>query len=299
MGNSAFKNICRTLPKNHKKLFMTVIPYSKGLVLSIVFLLNFPTGTAQDTLSKKSLFLSDAKSAFGGLKYAYSRSFHWGKKDLLTAGGIVLGTAALYTIDEESSTWFINQKENIPDVVSKAGFYLGKPVYNYSINGGVYLLGLFSRNEEIRKTGVLLLSASATVGIIQTISKNVVGRARPIAEVGKSSFKPFSKDPKYHSFPSGHTILAFTTFYALGKQFENPWVKGGFYVLGMVSPVSRIWEGAHWLTDVTLSVALSVVVVDTIEKFLDSSMTKKEFAKDKISWSLQMGAGTIGFKGTF
>ncbi|HLT52217.1 MAG TPA: phosphatase PAP2 family protein, partial [Arenibacter sp.] len=204
-----------------------------------------------------------------------------------------------YTFDEESSIWFIGQEPDVPGILKETGYYLGKPLYNYSINGGVYLLGLFTKNEEIRKTGVLLLSASATVGILQTISKTAIGRARPIVGEGKGSFKPFSKEAGYHSFPSGHTILAFTTFYAIGKQFDNPWIKGGFYTLGMISPVSRLWQGAHWLTDVALSVAVSVVVVDAIDRFLETNGEDNRFRKERISWSLQLGPGTIGFRGTF
>lgn len=253
----------------------------------------------KDTLSTWEMLAYDGVSAFGGLKYAYSRPFHWGKKDFLTAGGIVLGTAALFTFDEESSNWFQRQGEDVPGVLKETGYYLGKPLYNYSINGGIYLIGLLTKNEDWRKTGVLLISSATTVGLIQTVSKTLVGRARPIANEGKASFEPFSKEAAYHSFPSGHTILAFTTFYAIGKQFENPWAKGGFYTLGLLSPVSRLWSGAHWLTDVALSIAVSVVVVDSIDRYLEKERYPEEFSKDRISWKLQVGPGTIGLRGTF
>lgn len=278
---------------------MNRVLFFKGLAFSLFFLLNGLVGTAQDSLSTKEMLVADAKRTFGGLKYAYSRPLQWGKNDFLNAGAIILGTGVLYTFDEESSIWFIGQEPDVPGILKETGFYLGKPLYNYSINGGVYLLGLFTKNEEIRKTGVLLLSASATVGILQTISKTAIGRARPIVGEGKGSFKPFSKEAGYHSFPSGHTILAFTTFYAIGKQFDNPWIKGGFYTLGMISPVSRLWQGAHWLTDVALSVAVSVVVVDAIDRFLETNGEDNRFRKERISWSLQLGPGTIGFRGTF
>ena len=254
--------------------------------------------TQKDTLNSWQMLGYDGLSAFGGLKHAYSRPFHWKKNDLITSAGIVLGTAALYSFDEDSSNWFQGQEEDIPGVLKETGYYLGKPLYNYSINGGVYLVGLLTKNEKWRKTGVLLISAASTVGMLQTVSKTFVGRARPIANEGKATFKPFSSEAAYHSFPSGHTILAFTTFYAIGKQFKNPWAKGGFYALGLLSPVSRLWSGAHWLTDVALSVAVSMVVVDSIDKYLDKERYPSK-SKDQISWKLQLGVGTIGLKGTF
>ena len=275
----------------------------KVIVFCVVLFVCIPKLEGQshvgDTLTTWKTLAYDGASAFGGLKHAYSRPFHWGKADFLKAGGIVLGTAALFTFDEESSNWFQRQEEDVPGVLKETGYYLGKPLYNYSLNGGVYLIGLLRKNEDWRKTGVLLISSATTVGLIQTVSKTLVGRARPITNVGKASFEPFSNEAAYHSFPSGHTILAFTTFYAIGKQFENPWAKGGFYTLGLLSPVSRLWSGAHWLTDVALSIAVSVVVVDSIDKYLEKERYPVEFSKDRISWKLQVGPGTIGLRGTF
>jgi len=253
----------------------------------------------KDTVTTWEILAYDGASVFGGVKYAYSRPFHWKKDDFLTMGAIILGTGALYAFDEDSSEWFRKQEEDVPGILKETGYYLGKPLYNYSINGGVYLLGLFTKNDKIRKTGVLLVSSSLAVGMIQTVSKTLVGRARPIADVGKGSFKPFSEEAAYHSFPSGHTILAFTTAYAIGKQFKNPWVKGGIYTLGLISPVSRLWDGAHWLTDVALSIAVSVVVVDSIDKYLDKERYPTKIGRDKISWSLQIGPGSVGLRGAF
>jgi len=273
------------------------------LVFIPIFLLGFPELKAQtqalDTISSWEMLAYDGASAFGGLKHAYSRPFHWKKDDFITAGAILLGTGALYAFDEDSSDWFRRQEEDVPGVLKETGYYLGKPLYNYSINGGVYLIGLFTKNEKFRKTGVLLISSATAVGLIQTVSKTFVGRARPIASEGKDSFNPFSNEAHYHSFPSGHTILAFTTFYAIGKQFKNPWAKGGLYALGLLSPVTRLWSGAHWLTDVALSVAVSVVVVDSIDKYLNKERYPGVMSKDKISWRLQVGPGTIGLRGSF
>jgi hypothetical protein len=270
-----------------------------GLVLFLCIHKMEAQSQVKDTVTTWEMLGYDGASAFGGLKYAYSRPFHWEKKDFLTAGAIVLGTAALFTFDEESSDWFQGQEEDVPGVLKETGYYLGKPLYNYSINGGVYLIGLFTKNEKWRKTGVLLISSATTVGLIQTVSKTLVGRARPIANVGKANFEPFSKEAAYHSFPSGHTILAFTTFYAIGKQFKNPWAKGGFYTLGLLSPVTRLWSGAHWLTDVALSIAVSVVVVDSIDKYLNKERYPGIGSKNKISWNLQIGPGTVGLRGSF
>lgn len=272
------------------------------LVLSVLFLNGI---TAQQLTPKDSLpstwdlMKYDGVSAFGGLKKAYTAPLHWEKDDIVIASAVVAGTAAIYIFDEETSEYFKKQGENAPSVVRDFGWYFGSPQNNYGITGAVYLVGLFTKNEKIRKTGVLMISAATASGIIQSISKTAVGRARPTAEEGKASFKPFSKEGTYHSFPSGHTILSFTTMYALSKQFESPFVKAGLMGVGLIAPVSRLWDGAHWLTDVGLSLALSVAVVDTIDKYLS---TERDYGVDKektISWKMHVGLGRVGIVGTF
>ena len=255
--------------------------------------------TTKDSLTTWELMKYDGASAFGGLKKAYTSPLHWQKDDFIVAGAVVAGTAALYIFDEETSEYFVRQGENAPSVVRDFGWYFGSPQNNYGITGAVYLVGLFTKNEKIRKTGVLMISAATASGIIQSISKTAVGRARPTAEEGKASFKPFSKEGTYHSFPSGHTILSFTTMYALSKQFESPLVKAGLMGVGLIAPLSRLWDGAHWLTDVGLSLALSVAVVDTIDKYLNTERDYRVEKEKTISWKMHLGLGRVGLVGTF
>ncbi|MBT8295816.1 MAG: phosphatase PAP2 family protein [Gramella sp.] len=256
--------------------------------------------TEKDSLPTTwELLKYDGVSAFGGVKKTYTAPLSWDKDDFITAGAVVAGTAALYIFDEETSEYFIEQKEDAPGVVKEFGWYFGSPQNNYGITGAVYLVGLFTKNEKIRKTGVLMISAASASGIIQSISKTAIGRARPDANEGKGSFKPFSKEGKYHAFPSGHTILSFTTMYALSKQFENPFLKAGLIGVGLISPVSRLWEGAHWLTDVGLSLALSVAVVDTIDKYLNAERDYGIQKEKGITWDMHIGLGRVGLVGTF
>lgn len=254
---------------------------------------------AKDSLPTTwELLKYDGASAFGGLKKTYSQPLHWQKDDFITAGAIVGGTALLYIFDEETNEWFRSQEDHTPDFLQDFGWYYGSPQNNYAINGAVYLFGLFTKNEKIRKTGVLMISAATAAGIIQSISKTAIGRARPKEELGKGSFKPFSNLGGFHSFPSGHAILSFTSAYAISKQFKNPFVKAGILGVGLIAPASRLWEGAHWLTDVGVGIALSVVVVDTIDKYL--SKERIYGPEDQgISWKFQMGLGRIGIVGTF
>ncbi len=241
----------------------------------------------------------DGVTAFGGLKHAYTRPFHWKKDDFLTAGAVIVGTAVLYSFDAESSRFFRRQEKNAPRILKDFGRYFGAPQNNYMLSAGIYGVGLFTRNEKIRHTGVLLIASATAAGFIQSLSKTVVGRARPKTLEGRSSFKPFSNEGAFHSFPSGHSVLSFTTAHAIARQFDSWWVKGGIYGIGLISPISRISSGSHWLTDVTLGVLLSVVIVDSIDNYLKDNNKYKLDKQRKISWKVNLGAGRIGLVGTF
>ena len=104
----------------------------------------------------------------------------------------------------------------------------------------------------------------------------------------------------FHSFPSGHAILAFTNAYAIGKQFKNPWIKTGIYIVGLVPGISRLWEGQHWFTDVALGVAISIFTVESIDKYLDKKYDQKYNSQDKkVSWNMHFGPGQVGFSARF
>ncbi len=269
-------------------------------LFALLFLINansqekVKTATTDNTWS---MLKTDANLILGGVKNAYTRPLHWQKKDWLTFGGIAAGTALLYIYDEQTSEYFVNQEESAPNMLKEIGWYYGSPQNFFMISAGIYSYGLFAKNDKFRHTGVLIISSAVATGLIQTISKNAFGRARPSQNVGSKEFKFMSKEPGYHSFPSGHSILSFTASHAIAKQFKNIWIKSGIYAVGLIAPVSRLWAGAHWLTDVTLGMVLSVVIVDGVDKFL--SKKKNEIKDKKFSWKVNAGVGKIGVVGVF
>lgn len=270
-------------------------------ILFVIITFNKTEAQVQDlpSINKKqttwNLLKEDSKNIFGGIKHAYSRPLHWKKDDWFKFGGIAAGTALLYIYDDQTSEYFINQDDKAPRMLKEIGWYYGSPQNFFMISASIYGYGLFAKNEKFRHAGTLIISSAVATGFIQTISKNAFGRARPSEGVGSREFKFMSKEGAYHSFPSGHAILSFTASHAIAKQFENIWVKSGIYAVGLIAPVTRLWDGAHWLTDVTLGMVLSVVVVDSIDNFLQGKKAKER----KISWNIKAGTRSIGLIGTF
>lgn len=241
----------------------------------------------------------DSKVALGGLKEVFISPLTWQQNDLLRAGIVGVGTGLLYTVDEEISSFFQHQKQDVPQILLAIG-KAGSPEAVFALNGTIYVGGLLFKNEKIRHTGLLLVTSATASGFILTMSKVLVGRARPSTGKTKGSFSPFSlsKD-SYRSFPSGHTLFAFSTAYAIGKQIKNPFLKAGVYSLGLIGPASRLWEGEHWLTDVAVSLALGVAVVEAVEQYLQNQKKLSSLTHKKISWNLNIGPTAIKLTGTF
>lgn len=253
-----------------------------------------------DSASIGQLLKHDALSTLRSVKYAFTRPLDWKGDDYLKLGGLIGGTMILSLADEEAERIIDRQRSDFPEVVRDFGWYFGSPQNYFMANAGLYGFGILTKNEKVRKTSVLIISSSITTGLIQSISKNAFGRARPSSGESAFKFKPFSSEGTYHSFPSGHTILSITMVHSIAKQFENPWVKAGIYTIGAIPPISRLVDGAHWLTDIAFGAALSIIVVDGIDKFLFNSKSYDYPQKKKlISWNFRFSTNQIGIVGTF
>lgn len=267
-----------------------------SIFLLIVSVSLFSQDTIQNTAETRwAMFKYDFGNIFKGVGYSYSRPLHWKGKQWKTFGGVATGTGVLYLLDDDSSRFISNQRESIPRFIRDYGEFYGNPGNNYLVTSGVYLTGLFAKNEKLRRTGVLLVSSATAAGLLQQILKSSVGRARPVSGKTKDTFQPFSNNRNFHSFPSGHTIMAFTNAYAIAKQFKNPWVKSGIYLAGLIPGASRVWDRQHWVTDFALGVAISIFTVESIDRYLDHKYDKKYNEGSKnLSWHLNFAPGQMG-----
>ncbi|MBO3116497.1 phosphatase PAP2 family protein [Winogradskyella sp. DF17] len=266
-------------------------------------LLNFgqiETVSKKDSTKIWDLLKYDTKNIAKSVGHSLTQPLRWKGDDFAKLGILIGGTAALTTLDNTARDFFVNQQEDFPKVVRDFGWYFGSPQNYFMINAGLYSLGLFTKNEKIRKTSVLIISSSITSGLLQTFLKTAVGRARPGPGIDNYDFRPFSSKGAYHSFPSGHTVLAVTMAHSIAKQFKNTWVKIGIYTIGAIPPISRLIDDAHWITDVAFSTAMSILVVDSIDKYLFKEKAYKYPHKEKtISWNISFAPNQIGFIGTF
>jgi len=98
---------------------------------------------------------------------------------------------------------------------------------------------------------VFLLSQAVEIGV-----KNLIRRPRP--QFGPiSAFVPFDFAHSY-SFPSGHTLIAFSFAYVLSQL--RPQKKMIYYLLAVLIAFSRIYLGKHYPSDVLAGALLGILV---------------------------------------
>ena len=100
------------------------------------------------------------------------------------------------------------------------------------------------------------LCAAASAGLVVTLVKEAVDRARPA--VANPWLDPVGVIPSSASFPSGHSATAFATAVAVGLVY--PRLRVPLLALAALVALSRVYLGMHFATDVVVGSALGVAL---------------------------------------
>ena len=213
----------------------------------------------EDRLNKE--FLVNVKNDFGQVIVSPA---HWKKKDFLRLSA-VLGTGLiLYAVDQDIRQWVedngTSSSEDFSDVVTHFG------------DGGVlagliavmYTTGELSKSNGLRKTALKSLESWLTTGVVVSVMKFTIGRARPYTDESSHSFHPFSTGSRNYSFPSGHASAAFAVATAIAEQSRKAYVDIAAYTLASLVALSRVHEDKHWASDVFIGACLGYFIAKKI-----------------------------------
>ena len=180
---------------------------------------------------------------------------------LWLAGGTLLGVAligaAMVALDGRGvgfarslSPWVVDTFNEITDygrsgwvlipiaLVVAVAAVLATPAVGRLANG--VLMSVVMRLEYI-------FLAVAVPGLIVTVLKGLVGRARP-SDLGPFTYDPWTWSHKFASLPSGHGTSAFATAVAIGALW--PRARPYMWTFAVVIGLSRVIITAHFVSDV-------------------------------------------------
>lgn len=172
----------------------------------------------------------------------------------LLGGGFALDRLTRRNLDSQQNDSWVKDFTRYGDVAQFSGLIFGA---GFEIH---YLATDDQKSEETAWLAAESLGWSAGFG---EIGKVVVGRERPSSTDNPFEFKMFSSNA---SFPSGHTLGAFSAADVFAEQYPTWQVIVPAYVAATAVGVSRLYANQHWASDVIGGALLGTAVAHTLRK---------------------------------
>ncbi len=233
--------------------------------------------------TETNILSDDFNSAINDLSRIGSSPLNFTGGDWIKLGIIAGATGLLMTQDKNLHTLAAKTKSQNMNTILEAGQFYGSINSAILFPSGFYLGGLLSGNKEIRTTGRILFESLLISGLTVQIIKIVSGRARPYNDKGPYYYNSFNLDNDYNSFPSGHTVIAFTISSVLAARIKNTYASIGLYTLASFTAFQRIYSENHWFSDTFLAAAIGAIVGNSLVSLND---TTKPGNDDKVKISL-------------
>jgi len=174
----------------------------------------------------------------------------------------VLGTTAgLIALDPTEAGYFRNTStfHGFNNIFTGNATVVGTILAPVSL----YAAGLIRRDSKMQHTGLLAAEAVADAEILTTVLKDATKRVRPAGFPAQGNLYDswFESRGSFlrgnGSFPSGHTIAAFSVATVVARRYGNHrWIPYVAYGAAALVGFSRLSLSAHFLSDVFIGGAL-------------------------------------------
>ncbi len=131
-----------------------------------------------------------------------------------------------------------------------------------AIAGGIYLTGLFTKNEHSQEVGIRTAEATVDSVIMYAAMKAIFQRQRPYSGPGEGKF--FAGNWTNGSFPSGHAMFTWTIASAVAHQYHSIPLDLALYGLASTVTVTRVTAGQHFPSDVFVGSVLGYLIGDYV-----------------------------------
>lgn len=146
------------------------------------------------------------------------------------------------------------------DDAARVGDALGVGRHLLPALGASYIAGRLLERPRMADGALHAAVAYALGNVLVSVGKPVVGRHRPDTTGSPWRFHPFTTKGTYHSWPSAHTLHAFTIAGAVSEESHAGWVTAVAYSAATLVGWSRVYRDEHWTSDVASSAALGALI---------------------------------------
>lgn len=229
-------------------------------------------GSSDSTLAERSILATaagDGQTILKAAGHLFSAPARWGVSDWGFAAGTVAVTAGSSLLDTRAMDMMDRNRTAGVDRAEKVVVHYGAAGTMVALTGGTYVAGLIFHDRWIRETALLTGSALLVSGTVSTLCKMAVGRARPYMSLGNHYILPLTAKENFFSFPSGHTVVAFSVSTVLAERIGNPWASGVLYSMAGAVALSRLYTYDHWLSDVVFAAIVSTVISRSLVRWYE------------------------------
>jgi membrane-associated phospholipid phosphatase len=187
----------------------------------------------------------------------WTSPIHIRKGDLKIVVPLMLATGAAIATDKRAlrdvislDPAFNNDNTNASNVM--IGGFIAAPVVLYGV-------GHFQGNEHARETGLLGAEALVDGVVVEQGMKLIFWRERPYQDFGRGRFFQSSVGVD-SSFPSSHSVLAWSTAAVIAGEYPNPWTQVLVYTGAAGISFTRLMGQQHFPSDVLVGSAVGWLV---------------------------------------
>ena len=170
----------------------------------------------------------------------------------------------LLSIDIELSREIQEHRNSFLTSLMYAVSYLGNGRIPFVLIGLATMIFFLAKE----KREAIFILGSASVSIVNTGLKILINRHRPTSDLIQ-----VLKDVQHQSFPSGHvsfyvSFLGFLVFLLLTQKYLKPilryCISGTLLIFIITIPISRVYLGVHWFSDVIGGFILGLIFLLTV-----------------------------------